>query len=325
MKKRSFVAFKISLAAIAAILVADALNLQFYVSAGIVAVLSVAGTKKETMKTAASRFVAFLAALLIAAVCFAFLGVTITAFCVYLIFFILVCQIFQWNSAMAMDSVLISHFLSMGQMDYPGILNELLLFAIGVGMGILVNLSLRKNLPYMEQMKTETDEQIKVALHRMAERIMDADYPDYDGSCFLKLRKSVSLALAVAQENYMNQFGQEDTEDIAYITMRANQIEVLHEMYKKVVTLQTKPVTAKALSDFLKKMAESYSEDNTVEGLLAEFYEMRAAMKKEILPADREEFEERAQLYGLMGNIEEFLKIKREYAIGLEKTIEKKS
>ncbi len=42
--------------------VAMILNLDFYMAAGIVTVLTIQTTKRETMKTAGSRFVAFLIA-----------------------------------------------------------------------------------------------------------------------------------------------------------------------------------------------------------------------------------------------------------------------
>lgn len=40
---------------------------------------------------------------------------------------------------MAMDSVLISHFLSFQTMNVKTVENEVLIFIIGVGFGILVN------------------------------------------------------------------------------------------------------------------------------------------------------------------------------------------
>ena len=50
---------KIAVAAILAILCAQALKLDFAVSAGIVAILSVQPTKKETLQTALARLLAF--------------------------------------------------------------------------------------------------------------------------------------------------------------------------------------------------------------------------------------------------------------------------
>ena len=50
---------KITVAAVLAILCAQALKLDFAVSAGIVAILSVQPTKKETLSTALARLLAF--------------------------------------------------------------------------------------------------------------------------------------------------------------------------------------------------------------------------------------------------------------------------
>lgn len=126
--KKILFAVKVVLAAIVAILTAEAFKLQFSFSAGIVAILSVAFTKRETIKTAVNRFFAFIAALLIAAVCFNLIGFGMYGFFAYLVLFIILCQIMGWNSAMALDSVLISHFVTFGVMDIPALTNEIGLF-----------------------------------------------------------------------------------------------------------------------------------------------------------------------------------------------------
>ena len=112
---------KISIAAILAILCAHALKLDFAVSAGIVAILSVQPTKKETLRTALARFFAFAAALVISVTLFKTLGFTVPVFFLYLTIFILLCQWRNWISAMAMDSVLISHLLSFGRAGFTEI------------------------------------------------------------------------------------------------------------------------------------------------------------------------------------------------------------
>ena len=158
---------KITVAAVLAILCAQALKLDFAVSAGIVAILSVQPTKKETLRTALSRLLAFAVALVISITLFNLLGFTVPVFFIYLLIFILVCQWRKWISAMAMDSVLISHFLSFGKTGPAEIKNEILLFVLGVAFGILVNLLLHKKTDYIEELKKQTDNQIKQALHRM--------------------------------------------------------------------------------------------------------------------------------------------------------------
>ena len=175
MKRILINSIKVSLAVIIAVGLATLLNLEFAISAGVVAILTIQPTKKETIRTATGRLIAFIVALAIAFVCFSVFGFTKQAFLIYIIPYIFVCHIFKWNSAIAMNSVLVSHFVSLGAMDAASIANEVLIFAIGVGIGIIANLHLRKKVDYIEEMKRATDEQIVKILHRMSERIINKD------------------------------------------------------------------------------------------------------------------------------------------------------
>lgn len=306
-------ALKIAAAAIIAASLAELLGLQYSVSAGIVAILSVAFTKKETLQTAGNRFLAFVCALLISAACFKILGFHYPAFFVYLVLFIILCQFMGWNSAMAMDSVLISHFLVFQEMSMKTLANEAGLFVIGVGTGIAANLFLRKNTDYMECMRNDTDDLIRLALHRMSLRIMDPEMPGYTGKCFQTLRDSIEEASAQAHANYMNQFSAKEDGDIAYIAMREKQAAALYEVYKHLRNIRTVPVTASLLSAFFEEVSLQYSMENTVEGLLEDFRVLDQKMKEMPLPAERKEFEDRARLFAVMRGLEEFLLIKKEY------------
>ena len=306
---------KITLAAVLAILCAQALQLDFAVSAGIVAILSVQPTKKETLRTALARLLAFAVALVISITLLNFLGFTVPVFFLYLLLFILVCQWRKWISAMAMDSVLISHFLSFGKTGLPEIKNEVLLFLLGVGFGILVNLLLHKKTDYIEELKNKTDEQIKLALHRMALRIQNPDLADYDGSCFSSLNKSLFTAKKQAEENYNNQFSKKDTFDTLYLEMREKQTKILYEMFKAARNLQSIPPTAPLLSDFLEKVSNEYHKDNDVKALLDELALIHNKMKSLPLPQERSEFEDRANLFILMERLKEFLHIKHDFMI----------
>ena len=306
---------KITLAAVLAILCAQALKLDFAVSAGIVAILSVQPTKKETLRTALARLLAFAVALVISITLFNLLGFSVRVFFLYLLIFILVCQWRKWISAMAMDSVLISHFLSFGKTGPAEIKNEVLLFVLGVGFGILVNLLLHKKTNYIEELKKQTDNQIKQALHRMALRIQNPALTDYDGSCFTALNQSLFIAKKQAEENYNNQFSKTDTFDSRYLKMREKQTKILYEMFKAARALHTIPATAPLLANFLEKVSNEYHKDNDVKALLEELALIHDKMKAHPLPQTRTEFEDRANLFILMERLKEFLQIKHDFMI----------
>lgn len=312
-KKRLFTSVKIALTAILAILFADFLQLDFSISAGIVAILTVGPTKKETVKTARNRFYAFIVALGLAFVCFSLFGYGFEGFFMYLLLFIWQCQIHGWASAMAMNSVLISHFLTFEAMTVATVANELALFFIGVGLGVLVNLHLHENRDYIQKMEDETDEQIKAILATMAQRIATRDMEDRNGVCFTSIHKSISIARQIAEENHMNQLKEQVNHDLRYIQLREQQTHILYNIYKRVRKLNTTPVTAECISQFLQKLSDAYHKENRADGFLEEFYELRQFLRDSPLPVTRKEFEDRAELYGVLGDIEEFMLAKKMY------------
>lgn len=103
---------KITAGAILAILFASCLNLKYSATAGIITILSIQNTKKETIQTALARGEAFCCALLVSFLCYNFFGYTTAAFGIYLLVFTTLCLTMKWSSAIAMDSVLITHFLA---------------------------------------------------------------------------------------------------------------------------------------------------------------------------------------------------------------------
>lgn len=211
-----------------------------------------------------------------------------------------------------MDSVLISHFLTTGIMDTQSVINEVLLFLIGTGMGILVNLTLRKDSKRMEELTVQTDEQIKHILKRASERVLNSNLEDYDGKCLDVLTGLLEEAQKQALTDYRNDLIDSDTVNIKYIDMRRKQAEILFEIYRNVSTLKTAPETAKIISDFLDKIAAQYDRDNDVTSLINECDEIQKTFDEMPLPESREEFEDRARLFVLMRSIEDFLKIKKE-------------
>ena len=294
--------------------IAQLLHLEFVASAGVISLLTIMPTKKETFKTAGIRFLAFIVALVLAFACYTLVGFNIKAFAVFLIFFILICQLCKWNYALTICSVIASHFLILGDMSFAHVMNEVLIFTIGVGMGMLANLHLRKDVHYIERLKDETDAEMKSILAGMAEHILDEDFTDYNGELLHQLRKSIRHAKNVADMNYNNQFKTTDIYDIEYIRMRDKQCMVIHEMYKIVRHIHTTPSTAHEISDFLKYMSETYHKENDGKLTLEKFKEMDLGMKSKPLPVERKEFEDRAMLINLLRKIEEFVTLKIEFS-----------
>ena len=307
-------AIKISVAAVISILIAKGCGLEHEVSAGICAILTIQPTKKETIYTAISRLFAFGIAILISYICFSLLGFNIWAFLTYLVVYVCICQHMSWFSAITINAVLIAHLYYAGNMNLSTVLNEVYIFIVGVGVGILANLHLRKNKDYMEELKEKTDGQIQKILVRMSERILNHDLSDYNGHCFEILRDHIRHAKNVAEKNFNNQFGFGDRYDQEYIHMRDEQEQVLYEMYNTVRHMDMSPAITEKISQFLKETAENYREVEKAIVLMEKFRELDKEMKSAPLPDERKDFENRAYLFVLMRHIEELLQIKIDFA-----------
>ncbi len=304
---------KITAAAIAAILFSNLLKLQFAPTAGIITILSIQKTKKETLHTAGRRTLAFLIALLFAAVCFGIMGFGVTAFAVYLLLFSMTCLYFDWTEALAMDSVLITHFLTQKTMEWSLLVNEMLLFFIGTSFGVLANLYLKQKREEFEVLADKVDEEICGILKRMSERLLEFDKSSYNGKCFLAMEEFVMRAKESAYRNYNNQLLGADHREIDYIKMREQQIEVLKHIYDSIKMVQSIPSQTKKIAALIVEIEAGYHKENTVEGFLQELQQLFREMEQEPLPKDRKEFEARAVLFYMMKQLEEFLMLKKRY------------
>lgn len=306
---------KIAAAAVTAIAIAGELELQYSATAGIITVLSIQNTKRETLKSARNRGLAFLAALVIAGICYGIFDFTLWAFAVYLLLFALLCISKGWVEALAMDSVLITHFLAEGSMTPGLILNEVLLFGIGAGMGILVNLLLHKKQEEFEQKAAVVDEQIKGILRRMSQWLPVEDKTQYGSGCFAALQEALEEAKLCAAANYNNVLTSHDTRELDYIRMREQQSVVLQGIYENIKALAYLPRQAEQVAQLLGRIEQEYHKDNTVEGLLGELEELFVQMKQQPLPESREEFEARAILFYILMQIRKLLTLKREFVL----------
>lgn len=315
--------FKIAAAAVLAIVAADWLGLKYSATAGIITVLSIQNTKRETIWTALKRAEALFCAFLLAAVCFRIIGYNVMAFAVYLFFFAMLCFRMDWVQALAMVSVLVTHFLVEKNMSGSLVVNEILIFFIGVLFGIAVNLHLHKRKHAFEILSDEVDLQIKGILHRMSQWLPREDRQEYGSGCFETLDAALSKAKLCAINNYNNSMFSNDTHEIDYIKMREEQSVILKEVYENIKGLEYLPQQAVQVAALIKKIEEGYYRENTAEDLIAKTNAFLSRMETRPLPQTREEFEARAVLFYVLKQLKSILQLKYDFVKGMQEQQEK--
>lgn len=301
--------------AVLAIAIAAELGLEYSATAGIITVLSIQNTKKETLNSARNRTLAYLCALLFSAAVFHFLGFTLFAFACYLLLFALLCLYMGWEEAIAMDSVLITHFLAEQSMSAAMLINETALFFIGTTVGVLVNMHLRKKKSLFERLADDVDEQMKGILNIMSRRLIEDKKFNETPDGLERLKNALRQAMECALNNYNNALWKKDTSEIAYIQMREKQSIILQDICENLNSISSLPGQAIQVGVLLKRIENDYHRDNTVKELLQELDVLLLDLKSQELPRSREEFEARAILFYILKRIEKLLMIKREYVL----------
>ncbi|MCM1184590.1 MAG: aromatic acid exporter family protein [Roseburia sp.] len=305
---------KIAAGSVAAILIADRLGLSYSASAGIITLLTIQDTAKETIAISAKRAAAFLVATALAYAVFYFGGYNAFSYGVFLLLFIACCRPLGLSAAVSTNAVLVTHYLAQREMSLAWIGNEALLLLVGAGIGTLLNLYIPGKRREIRATQCVLEEDLRTVLLRMSEYLKKEDKSDYTGSCFDKLSADLAEGKRQAFAYMNNTFFQESKYFIEYMSMREQQCMVLREIYKKIRALSAVPVQAEKISSFVCAISVSFAETNNARALLDSLAKLSAQLKESALPATREEFENRAVLYSILVDLEYFLQLKKDFA-----------
>lgn len=308
-------AVKAAAGACAAIALALALGLQYPTAAGIITLLSLQETKKETLITAGRRIPIFLAATAIAFFSFQLLGYTVAALGVYLLLFVALCHTFSAAADIAMCSVLVTHYWVERSMALGLIGNELLLLVIGAGIGILLNLFLPVGLHAIRNAQAEIDSAICRALDQIADAVQEQSVPHLPK--LSELERLLGQARAQANRAADNALTLDLNYYREYIDMRSNQFLVLQRIQMDLLRLSGSPSQAEQIALFLRRISATFEESNNAAALLTDANEIRAGFRASELPRTREEFEDRATLLHIFNELEHFLLLKSTFAQSL--------
>lgn len=314
MKKEDIIKLiKYVVGSVVAVLLAAALRLEFAYAAGIITLLTIQDTKKETVKIAAKRIVIFIIMTILSAAVFPLAGYHVWAFGVVLIPYLICCIALDMKEAIAPIAVLCTHYISAGSCNAGMILNEFLILVIGAGVGILLNMFMPDSRAKLIEYQRTVDDKMIHILRRMALYMERDNKSDYTGECFDELDKMLINLKKEALYYMNNHFLGENDYYYEYMQMRARQCSILKRVYSDIVRLTTTPQQVRALADFVERIAGEFAEENDVQGLLEELEALKESYTVSELPKSREEFENRAMLYHIMEDFKVFLQIKRDF------------
>lgn len=314
-------AFKVGVGSSIAIYIANMLNLEYAITAGSIALLTIVTTKWGTLKLSVVRILTFFASALICSVVFTHVPSQWVAYGVFLFFIVLMCDMIGWRSALSVNALIGMHFLShMDEFNQEFIMNEFLLLIIGVSISIVLNLfhaykfeeqHLIKNMRHVEEALSET--LIEIAEYLENHMAGKEVWKDVD-----ELEKMIEQFIKEARDYQDNTFYSHPGYYIDYFKMRRDQCKIMHHLHKEMKAIKSLPKQAKKVSAYVRYLAEFVTEKNEPIEQIVRLELLFDEMRKDELPVTREEFESRALLYHTLMDLEDFLNCKKEFVENLD-------
>lgn len=308
---------KISIGASIGCIIASLMNLNTPTSAGILAILSIQNTRRETLSLVLKRILAFFIAVIVAVLTFQIFGYQVFSIGIYLLIFAALCEIFSLQNGLVPNTVLILHLYTAKSISPALLANELLLLLTGTGCGILMNLYMPGSASTIRIQQKELEEIFRETFHRLSESIISDKSMYCDVFDLTPLYQALSRLEKKAYENHGNTLLSDSQYFIKYVEMRHNQIDVLQKLCQNLKPLASVPAQAYIISDFILEVGTKFHEYNNAEELTDSLIKIRNDMRKEPLPATREEFENRAVLYRILYDLEELIALKSRFIANL--------
>jgi uncharacterized membrane protein YgaE (UPF0421/DUF939 family) len=313
MKFIGYRTLKTGIGAAIAMLIASSLGLKYGTAAGIIVILSVQSTKRQSINIAVQRMGACLLALFLSTVLFNLLGYNAFIFGLFLMLFIPLASSFRLNEGIVVSSVLVTHLLAEKSTDTTLIINELLLMLTGVIVALLLNLYMPSIEKKLKEDQAIIEESIRQILHHMSIALRERTVSIKEESLFNNLENRLRLGSERAYRNLNNSIFSDNSYYAKYMEMRTQQLNTLKNMrtHFERFTISYKQTTM--IADFTSRLGDSINEYNTAEGLLKNLQALRDNFAAMELPKTRDEFENRAMLYQFLNDIEQFLIIKNNF------------
>ena len=306
-KTDAFKVIKLSFGSSLAIFIAWLLKLEYSTVAGVITLLTVKNTKKETLKGTLGKIYGFIICTIFSYLCFNIIGYHLYSFSIYIFIIITLCFIFNIQDVIAMCVVIASHYFLQGEVSLHWFLNEAGLFIIGAGIGVLINLYIPSNKYKIYETQKKMQEEVSAVLIDIADIIVNPQVESKYNKDLNTLNTLINNSISAAYENMNNHLLSDTKFFLDHMEIIKSQRDILENLYSYVSQLNTTPPQAHIISAFIHKIGYTSFEKESVNLLLDELSRLMSTMKNQPLPVDRVEFENRAILFLCLTELKKFL------------------
>ena len=303
---------KTAIATPIAISIAQLFSVYNVVSAGIITILCIQPSRKQSVESAVQRFFACILAIIFSVIFFELLGYAPYVLGLLLAIFIPTAVFLKIEKGIMTSTVITLNLYVFDSIKLDFIYDQLLLIIIGIGVGLLVNLYMPSLDKELKMLQRKLEDNFQTILKEIALYIREENM-DWDGKELAKVTEIFEKADELVERDRENHMLRDQHSFYNYFRMRKKQFDLLQQMLPLVTRLPKKDNISEEIATFFEKLSQVVHPGNTAIIYLNELRELKAQFKAEDLPENHEEFETRASLHQLLHEIEEYLKLKYKY------------
>ena len=305
---------KMSLASFVTIVISELLHLDYAITGGILAVLSIQLTRKDSYLLAIKRFLDALLAIALFTMLFLVLDFSVLVFAIGTVLFIALSFALKIDVGIVPSLVLASHILLRGSYSFDIVLNSFLLIFIAsfiaLTLNILYPLNTKKSL---QEITMTIDGYIKEDLMQLANCMSHIPHISSSLANHEYIHQKLKKALYKAELNDKDILFDQDHMHMSYIHMRDAQMKRIHQIYELMMNIEQQHPHLHILIDYLEDLTKDIGKSNMASSQLIKLQTILYDFKQSALPSSRQEFETRAVLYQMVFELTAFLEEKIQY------------
>lgn len=305
--------FKMAISATIAIFIAQGFKLEFAVTAGVIAILSIQNTKREALIIGARRIISATIAVILSYLLYVLLGNNPLVFGIVLLIFIPIAKKLKIEEGIAVGAVLSTHLLVNNNIDLGWIVNEEAITFIGIGVASLFNLYMPSLDDKFNENKETIEKLYRDIISDMAKSLVTKAIPVNEKKRLEKVESLVEDTRSLAYKINNNNLFKKNLYFVDYIEMRSKQLETIKRMMSHFSRFSITYDQTLIMSKFTENIANNIYADNDCVELICKLNNLRNNYKEMQLPKTRDEFENRAMLFQFLNDLEDFLLIKKEF------------
>lgn len=306
---------KMFIVGVVATLLAKLLGITNFLTAGVIGILSIHLTKIDSFSNGLKRYLDGLLAIALASISFFIIpsDYHYLAYGMLLFVFPALSFLFKIPEGIVPSIVLITHLLTISNMTFQFVLEEVTILSIAIGIAMLVNIfypsfGLRK----VDQILFDVDKLLKEYLF-VCSLIVEDKKADHD--IFIEheklLNHKISDSIAFVQNYYKDVLFEKKHVYLDYLLMRQEQKKHLRNIFEHAKRMGSFNEASLPIVTYMKELADDIGRENYATPQLKKLRKLFVYYRtKTELPKTRSEFETRAMLYQILYELQYFLRVK---------------